>query len=96
MLSCGKSHFWTSLHLELLDCKFFDGGIIETASEQPPNTAAVPMPATSTGPSYSTPTDFAAERLAKAQDTFKQQDVLSQLVGGIRNWRFVPSSPPPL
>jgi len=50
---------WTTRHLDLLRCEFFNGGIIRIAStpQQPPNIIAVPTPATSPSPPDSTPAD---------------------------------------
>jgi hypothetical protein len=50
---------WTTRHLDLLHCEFFNGGIISIAStpqEQPPNIGATPTPATSPSP-HSAPAD---------------------------------------
>jgi len=51
---------WTTRHLDLLRCEFFNGGIIRIAStlqEQPPNISAILTPATSPSPPDSTPAE---------------------------------------
>jgi hypothetical protein len=51
---------WTTRHLDLLRCEFFNGRIIRIASTpqgQPPNIGAIPTPATSLSPPDSAPAD---------------------------------------
>jgi hypothetical protein len=50
---------WTTRHLDLLRCEFFNGGIIRIAStpQRPPNISAILTPATSPSPPDSTPAD---------------------------------------
>lgn len=89
--------FWTARHLELLHCKFFDGGIIaatSTQQEQPPKIAA-PSIQEILYPGLSSVlpdlphknSDINAARLATARDTISRETAVALLVVGVTRRR---------